>query len=329
MKTLAVLLLLCGITHAQNRVVTVVATPQDYGAKADGVADDTAAFQRAINAHKHVHIPEGIYRINPAVGLVLRTGTVLTGDGEEASVLFALEGAGSIIKRAAPASRGDYVLNVICEKFAVVMNHPAATSGEQTAFDFRHVTRSVIRDCYAGNYPRSNCKPRPASQTDAIRGYGVVLGTMSSGLPLYSGGEHNTVDSVAIWGAKKCVVVDDLTLSPNSGAHATVIRDCDLQIAEVGIAQESKWTGGCTFVGNTIQSIQRARGSTATTYAIRIAGSRNLVDGGYIEVATGCDYSLRLEATATKNQTRIPRLAGSANGISDVGAGNSAKEYGQ
>ena len=84
-----------------------------------------------------------------------------------------------------------------CEKFAVVMNHPAATSGEQIAFDFRHITRSVIRDCYAGNYPRSNCKPRPASQPEAIRGFGVVLGTMSSGLPLYSGGEVNTIDSVA------------------------------------------------------------------------------------------------------------------------------------
>ncbi len=329
MKTVLTLLLLIGTAHAQNRVVTVTATPQDYGAIGDGVADDTDAFQRAVTAHKHVHIPEGIYRINPAIGLVLRTGTVLTGDGEEASVLFALEGAGSILKRAAPAARGDYVQNIICEKFAVVLQHPTATSGEQIAFDFRHITRSVIRDCYAGNYPRSNCKPRPASQPEAIRGFGVVLGTMSSGLPLYSGGEVNTVDSVAVWGVKKCIVLDDATLSPNSGAHGTTIRDCDLQIAEVGIAQESKWTGGCTFTGNVIQSIQRGRAPGVKSYAIRIAGMGSMVDGGYIEVTAACDYTVRLEATATKNAVRIPRVSGSVIGISDVGIGNSATEYGR
>ena len=40
------------------------ATPQEYGAKADGVTDDTAAIQAALDASSLVYIPEGTYMIN-------------------------------------------------------------------------------------------------------------------------------------------------------------------------------------------------------------------------------------------------------------------------
>lgn len=40
------------------------ATPQMYGAKGDGVTDDTAAIQAALDASSYVYIPDGVYLVN-------------------------------------------------------------------------------------------------------------------------------------------------------------------------------------------------------------------------------------------------------------------------
>ena len=41
-----------------------VYTPQQYGAKGNGSADDTAAFQAALAAHRCVHVPGGTYKLS-------------------------------------------------------------------------------------------------------------------------------------------------------------------------------------------------------------------------------------------------------------------------
>lgn len=45
------------------KLATKFATPQMYGAKGDGVADDTAAIQAALDACSVVYIPDGVYMI--------------------------------------------------------------------------------------------------------------------------------------------------------------------------------------------------------------------------------------------------------------------------
>lgn len=65
-------------------------TPQDYGAVADGVTDDTTAVQDAINAVSTagggtVFFPEGSYKLTAAV--VPKDGVSLLGVGDTASVL--------------------------------------------------------------------------------------------------------------------------------------------------------------------------------------------------------------------------------------------------
>lgn len=43
---------------------TTVCTPQMFGAKGDGITDDTEAINKAIQEHNNIYIPEGVYIIN-------------------------------------------------------------------------------------------------------------------------------------------------------------------------------------------------------------------------------------------------------------------------
>jgi len=68
--------------HAQSPVPKAV-NAREYGAKGDGVADDTAAIQKALDAIQGapgvVHLPAGKYRITGP--LMVRDGATLLGEG--------------------------------------------------------------------------------------------------------------------------------------------------------------------------------------------------------------------------------------------------------
>lgn len=281
------------------------------------MTDDTDAFNDAIASLGGdgglVHVPTGVYLIDPATSIILANGLTLQGEGKSASVLTAKPVAGTMIRREfAPGGPNQYLMDVRLDQLAFVMNHPAnAAPGNyvQIGIDLRNVTRSTVEECYVGNYARGALvKPLPPTQPDAIQGYGIVIGNVSSGTPAYAGGEVNRVVRCTVWGAKKAIVLDDLVLSPASGAHATVVESCDVQICELGIGTESVYTAGCTFINNTVQAVRRAPGSSATTYNYRIAGYDNLLDGGYIE-SPEADYKVMLDAGSKRNRVGLSHFS--------------------
>ncbi len=72
--------------HDTNGIVVAVATPQQYGAVGDGVTDDSAAFQSAMNAVNNsggvgggvVYVPSGVYAFSNTITIPL--GVTLQGD---------------------------------------------------------------------------------------------------------------------------------------------------------------------------------------------------------------------------------------------------------
>jgi len=72
-----------------NEIVVTEITPQDFGALGDGVTDDSAAFQAAINAAYHsggsgggvVYVPKGNYAFSN--NITIMTGVTLHGDWQD------------------------------------------------------------------------------------------------------------------------------------------------------------------------------------------------------------------------------------------------------
>lgn len=76
------------LTKAHNRMIAGAQTNVlDYGAVGDGVTDDSAAIQAAINAGQHIYIPEGTYLLSTPISFIARN-QIISGDGMWQTVLL-------------------------------------------------------------------------------------------------------------------------------------------------------------------------------------------------------------------------------------------------
>lgn len=135
---------------------------QPFNAKGDGVADDTAALQRAVNEHEIVFLPKGYYRLTRA--LELKPNTKLIGVGQHLSVLVS-RGDGDFANPAKPAplvrtadSAAAGTVLAFCGLFAAT-----DLAGVQ-ALHWRSGGRSVFRAVEICEQPINGFVPRKQSE---------------------------------------------------------------------------------------------------------------------------------------------------------------------
>ena len=75
---------------------------KDFGAVGDGVTDDTAAIQAALNAAAHVNVPAGTYRVTSSI--VLNSGNHLIGAGQSSTTIQSGVIGNSLFKTTASAA---------------------------------------------------------------------------------------------------------------------------------------------------------------------------------------------------------------------------------
>lgn len=311
-----------------------------FGAKGDGVSDDTAAIQAALDKSARVYIPAGIYRVDARIGLIIRDGTEILGEGRTRSILLAKPGGatlaelaryggGSVIRRRFdPNGRNLYVNYVHLADFAVVLNHPAdrvSRDGIQIGIDLRNVTRSLVERVHVGNMPPEGARiTRNYDRRYYSQGYGIVLGTVPSSYDSYAGGEVNTIRDTSVWGAYKLIVEDDTELSPRSAAHGVVIEACDLQGGHNLLSQESRYARGVSWRDNILQNVIPQPERQEPSGVLRMDGGYNLIDGGYIEASGSGDYLAQFGPESAHNMVRLPYAsATNAAKVSDRGKENS------
>ncbi|MBN2974467.1 hypothetical protein JW805_20985 [Roseomonas aeriglobus] len=214
--------------------------------------------------------------------------------------------------------------------FSVILNHPrdAVTADRiQIGIDFRNISRSIIERVHVGNsLPEGTVLRKVAAHVYDSQGYGIVLGSVPSGLISYAGGELNVVRDSSVWGAYKAIVQDDLRLSPRSAAHATRIERNDLQGAQYLLSQESRYMHGSVWRDNILQNVVPRPDGVEDAAVIHVDGQDSRVDGGYVEAGGLSKYliylgkftkrvSVHLDYTSCTNTTKIVNL-GNDNKIS-------------
>ncbi len=75
-------------TNVQAKLRETVSV-KDFGAVGDGVTDDTAAIQAAIDASSIVHFPSGTYKVTNQIELPIGRDSSLLGDGRKLSIIKA------------------------------------------------------------------------------------------------------------------------------------------------------------------------------------------------------------------------------------------------
>jgi hypothetical protein len=175
---------------------------KDYGAKGDGITDDTTAIQNALNSNLNVFIPTGTYLISSS--LILRSSQLITGSGQGA-ILKAT--ANSIIILSATSISNFHISQILIDgggQTSNVSTGIAAVVGIQvnggTFFSIRNVRIKNCGIAHAGNIT-----------VDAgFGGYGILVtslagitysGTIDScHIENIAGGGNNTGDGVYIGG---------------------------------------------------------------------------------------------------------------------------------
>lgn len=297
------------------------------------VTDLTSYIQTAINTGRRFFVPRGKWPISATTRLVFPvSGGGLDGAGPNHSILWALPGtggtsaqlanytAGSCLCRAInPAGANSYEVLLHFSNIAVILNHPTAsitTTAIQVGVDMRHCGRFLLDNVWVGNYAPANSFVTKANPPNgfAQQGYGILTGSFDSGNIAYCGGEVANIRNCFVYGAYKCISMDDATLAPLSASHGINVIGCDIQGGHHLLVQEQQYTAGITWRDNTVQNAVKQNGDASPSYVMRIAGRDSTVHGGYVE-AGGVDHILKFESASEGNRVTMAHYGSTAIGI--------------
>ncbi|MDR1032810.1 MAG: right-handed parallel beta-helix repeat-containing protein [Candidatus Nomurabacteria bacterium] len=156
---------------------------KDYGAKGDGLANDTAAIQATLDASDQniVYIPKGVYLVDPS--LVVKSGTTLMGDGVSSVVKLSSNSTAS-----GPMVKSEQASNVTVRDLTIDGNR----DGQAKELDgsYAHTQYGLyFGDMTNGAIHNVTVRNSTGVGIDIYRGNGIMVSQVWSSGNLYHGFE--------------------------------------------------------------------------------------------------------------------------------------------
>lgn len=277
-------------TGAVSRVyadkLTDIVSAKDFGAKGDGVTNDTAAIQRAIDSRgglggSRVYLPAGTYILAPPC-LKLPSGTQLFGAGKMATILTNSATCSFIAKQ------GGVAENIVIRDMGMKANFQY-----DRLVDFSQVTRSEVSGVKFTRGPASGIN----------LGYGVY-GDASGGVPGYDNDIRNNEFSNMFIGVYL-----------SNAANAWKITGNTFELDDYGVYVDTT-VSTTRIVGN--------RAEAATVNLFHIQGEDTEIHYNYLETyvtpaTSGSIIYMGASALRTNIGSNYISALGTATAITDVG----------
>jgi fluoride ion exporter CrcB/FEX len=159
-----------------NEKLAETVSVKDFGAVGDGVVDDTASIQAALNASSVVYIPEGIYKVTDKLNAT--TDHQISGDGFGVTVINSTYTDDSTISVPAPVT--DVYAALRFENFTINAKYGIHVGGDENS----HATDGAIIGPYfnvqvVGTYG-SGSGDANFSTANVMNGSGVAVSSISS-----------------------------------------------------------------------------------------------------------------------------------------------------
>lgn len=235
-------------------------TPQMYGAKGDGITDDTIAFQKALDYHRNVYIPSGTYIVGD---LIMPWGATICGDSATTTILKAKKNTECVLKMNdnTQAAARIYKITVECDNNAEYgIRYPSVSIGNDEDMPLYNL---LLNEVYV-NHATKRCI---SVESNSIEARMFEVRTMySEGTGCYFRGTDSIFISCMfasakengfhIWGANNRISSSKAYLNGTTSEHAGILVQGDTCLFDNIEVQQNYANGmiiqGC---GNTIRGL--------------------------------------------------------------------------